>query len=151
VSHIVKTQTTIDAPPERVWSAFTDFASYPQWSRFLKSISGDLREGGRLTVHLGPADSNGLTFKPTITQYREGSILEWLGHLGIPGIFDGRHRFELQRTNEGTTLFTQSETFGGITIPFVRSSLRDMSRSFAAFDASLKARSEGRPRSQPED
>jgi hypothetical protein len=150
VSHVVTTRVAIDAPPERVWSVFTDFESYPQWSRFIKSISGDLREGSRLTIHLGPADSNGLTFKPRVTEYREGSILEWLGHLVIPGIFDGRHRFELTRTSDGNTLFTQSETFGGITIPFVTSSLAGMTRSFDAFNASIKARSEGRPPSQPE-
>lgn len=150
MSHQVTTQIAIDAPPERVWSAFTDFETYPQWSRFIKSISGELREGSRLIVRLGPADSNGLTFKPRVSEYREGSLLEWLGHLVIPGIFDGRHRFELTRTSDGNTLFAQSETFGGITIPFVTSSLAGMSRSFDAFNASLKARVEARPRSQPE-
>lgn len=150
MSHVVTTQIAIDAPPERVWSAFTDFESYPQWSRFVKSISGDLVTGGRLTVRLGPSDSNGLTFKPRITEYREGTVLEWLGHLVVPGIFDGRHRFELSRTSDGNTLLTQGETFGGITIPFVTSSLAGMARSFDAFNESLKARVEGRPRSQPE-
>lgn len=150
MSHVVTTQIAIDASPERVWSAFTNFGSYPEWSRFIKSISGDLCARGRLTVHLGPADSDGLTFKPSITEYREGSVLEWLGHLVIPGLFDGRHRFELTRTNDGNTLFTQSESFTGIAIPFVRSSLAGMARSFDAFNASLKARSEGRPRSQAE-
>jgi hypothetical protein len=150
VSYTVTTQIAIDAPPDRVWSAFTDFESYPQWSRFVKSISGELREGARLTVRLGPADSNGLTFKPRVTEYRQGSVLEWLGHLVIPGLFDGRHRFELTKTDDGNTLFTQTETFGGITIPFVTSSLAGMTRSFDAFNASLKARSEGRPASQPE-
>jgi hypothetical protein len=149
VSHVVTTQIAIDAPPERVWLAFTDFESYRDWSRFIKSISGDLCAGGRLTVRLGPADSNGLTFKPSITEYREGSVLEWLGHLGVPGLFDGRHRFELTRTSAGNTLFTQSETFTGIAIPFVRSSLASMTRSFDAFNESLQARSEGRSRSQP--
>lgn len=149
MSYVVTTQTTIDAPPERVWSVFTDFASYPQWSRFLKSISGELQVGSRLSIRLGPADSNGLTFKPRVTEYREGTVLEWLGHLVIPGIFDGRHRFELAAADDGKTHFTQSETFGGVTIPFVASSLKDMARSFDAFNASLKARSEGRPRSEP--
>ena len=150
MSHLVTTQIAIDVPPERVWPVFTDFDSYPHWSRFIKSISGELCSGGRLCVRLGPADSDGLTFKPRVTEYREGSVLEWLGHLVIPGVFDGRHRFELTKTSDGNTLFTQSETFGGITIPFVASSLAGMTRSFDAFNASLKARVEGRPRSLPE-
>jgi hypothetical protein len=149
VSHRVVTQIAIDAPPERVWAVFTEFDAYTDWSRFVKSIAGELREGARLTVRLGPADSKGLTFKPRVTEYREGAVLEWLGHLIIPGIFDGRHRFELTPAGNGGTLFAQSETFGGISIPFVTSSLDGMTRSFDAFNESLKARSEGRLRSEP--
>jgi hypothetical protein len=55
----------------------------------------------------------------------------------------------LTKTNDGNTLFTHSEAFGGISMPFVSSSLAGMTRSFDAFNASLKARCEGGPRSQP--
>ncbi|WP_242471958.1 hypothetical protein [Blastococcus sp. TML/C7B] len=45
----------------------------------------------------------------------DGAVLEWLGHLGVPGLFDGRHRFELTATPAGTRL-VQSESFSGLLV-----------------------------------
>ncbi len=39
-------------------------------------------------------------------------------HLIFPGLFDGEHKFELIDNGDGTTLFRQSEKFGGILVPF---------------------------------
>jgi hypothetical protein len=132
----------IGASPERVWSVLTDFASYPAWNPFVKSISGELRAGSRLAVRIAPAGGAGMSFKPAITELREATVLEWLGHLLIPGIFDGRHRFELTPGNGGETIFTQSETFGGVLIPFLSAALKDTERGFLAFNEALKTRSE---------
>jgi hypothetical protein len=45
-----------------------------------------------------------MTIRPRVTAASPGSTFEWLGHLGVPGIFDGRHRFELTATSTGTHL-----------------------------------------------
>src|SRR5919206_3637792 len=47
-------QIEIDAPAERVWHLLTDFASYPQWNPFIRSISGEPRVGERLEVRIEP-------------------------------------------------------------------------------------------------
>jgi hypothetical protein len=138
----VKTSTIISAPPERVWEILTDFGSYPSWNPFVKSISGVLEVGTRLAVRIAPSGGNGMAFKPIITELREAAVLEWLGHFLIPGIFDGRHRFELVGMTDGTTVFRQSENFTGIMIPFVGSLLKESERGFAAFNVAIKARSE---------
>ena len=60
-----------------------------------------------------------MTFQPTATWVQEGVGLEWLGRLYVSGIFDGRHRFDLQAQGEGEeqwTLLTQSEVFSGLAI-----------------------------------
>jgi hypothetical protein len=120
----------------------TDFASYPVWNPFVRSISGELQTGSRLAVRIAPSGGAGMAFKPVITEFRETAVLEWLGHLLVPGIFDGRHRFELTRLSDDATSFAQSETFSGITIPFFSSVLKDTERGFAAFNEALKLRSE---------
>ena len=117
----VKTSTIISAPPERVWEVLVDFGSYPTWNPFVKSISGILEVGKRLAVRIAPSGGSGMAFKPVVTELREAAVLEWLGHLMIPGIFDGRHRFELTRMSDGTTAFSQSENFSGMMIPFMGS------------------------------
>jgi len=50
----------INASVERVWDILTDFASYPQWNPFVRSISGELKVGERLEVRLEPPDSRGI-------------------------------------------------------------------------------------------
>jgi hypothetical protein len=138
----IELQTTIAASPARVWAVLTDFGAYPSWNPFVRTISGTLQLGSRLVVRIAPAGGEGMVFKPVVTELREAGVLEWLGHLIVPGIFDGRHRFELAPLGDGTTSFTQSETFTGILVPFVRSMLKDTERGFRAMNEALKSRSE---------
>lgn len=138
----IHSEITIGAPPARVWAVLTDFTSYPEWSPFVREIDGELRPGARLMVRLAPSGGEGTVFKPVVTEVREGAVFEWQGHLLVPGIFDGRHRFELRAMGDGATSFTQSESFGGILIPFMSSVLKDTEHAFAAFNEALKDRSE---------
>jgi hypothetical protein len=142
MSTMIRSQTTIGASPERVWAVLTDFASYPAWNPFVKSISGNLQLGSRLAVRIAPSGGNGMAFSPVVTELQDAVVLEWLGHLLVSGIFDGRHRFELARMTDGNTAFTQTETFSGILIPFLSATLKDTERGFAAFNEALKFRSE---------
>jgi hypothetical protein len=142
MSTTIRSETVIGATASRVWAVLTDFASYPAWNPFVKAISGDLQKGARLAVRIAPSGGQGMAFQPVVTELQEAVVLEWLGHLIIPGIFDGRHRFELAPRSDGTTSFTQSETFSGILIPFMPSMLKATERGFAAFNDALKSRSE---------
>ncbi len=83
-----------------------------------------------------------MSFKPTVTESKEGKALEWLGSLGVRGIFDGRHRFELTETLEGTKL-VQSEEFTGVLAPLVLRLTGDVTRAnFEEMNAALKSRVE---------
>jgi uncharacterized protein YndB with AHSA1/START domain len=44
----------IAATPERVWAVLADLAAYPEWNPFIRSASGKLTEGARLTLQLVP-------------------------------------------------------------------------------------------------
>ncbi len=56
----------IDAPAERVWRLLTDFASYPEWNPFIRSISGQPTPGERLEVRIEPPGGRDMTFRPTV-------------------------------------------------------------------------------------
>jgi hypothetical protein len=60
-----------------------------------------------------------------------------LGHLGLPGIFDGRHSFTLTPMATGRTLLQQSETFTGALIPFAGPVLARTQAGFEAMNAAL--------------
>ena len=144
MKHELYTEITIDAPPEAVWAILTDLDRYEDWNPFVTSSSGTPSVGERLVNRLEPPGGKAMTFKPTVTAVEEGRVFEWLGRLGLPGIFDGRHRFEVHAADTGT-LFRQEEYFNGILVPFLRTSLDDSTvRGFEAMNEALKERAETR-------
>lgn len=141
----LRNEIVIDASPERVWEELTAFDSYPRWNPFVVRAEGEMVEGGRLRVMLSRPGGRKFSLKPRITEVLPARVFEWWGHLGVRGIFDGRHRFDLHPTEHGTRLI-QSETFTGILVPLLWRSLRTPTAAgFVAMNEALKARVEGVP------
>lgn len=142
--HELLTEIDIDAPPETVWSILTALEDYPDWNPFVVSAVGSVAVGERLRNRLQLPGRRAMTFKPTVTEVDGCSVFEWLGHLGFPGIFDGRHRFELQPNPRGTR-FLHSESFTGVLVRPLRRSLDTSTRNgFEAMNSALKTRAEAR-------
>jgi hypothetical protein len=118
------TEIEVAAPPEEVWETLTAFEAYPSWNPFLVSVVGAPMVGARLKVRLEPPGGRGITLRPTVTECEPGRVLAWLGRLGLPGVFDGAHRFALEALAGGRTRFVQSERFSGVLVPLFRRSLR---------------------------
>src|SRR6476660_5134221 len=50
----INSEIEIFSTPEQVWRILTDFDKYPQWNPFIDQISGELKKGSKLTVHVKP-------------------------------------------------------------------------------------------------
>lgn len=138
----LETEVTIAAPPNVVWEILSDLDRYSEWNPFVIEAEGSLAVGSRLEVRLQPPGGRATTFRPTVTVVEPERTFEWLGHLGVRGVFDGRHRFQLEPTAVGTRL-VQSEQFGGILVPVLSRSLDRSTRAgFEAMNHALKARAE---------
>jgi hypothetical protein len=137
----IRTECSIAATPQEVWDVLTDFEAYPAWAPFFASITGEARAGTRLVVKF----KKGPTVKPVVTTAETPRELEWQGKLLFGGLFDARHRFELQ-TGAGGTKFIHSEQFSGLLVPLFGRLLRDTEREFEAFNEALKTRCEGEER-----
>ena len=137
----LRTEIEIDASPERVWGVLTDFGSYPEWNPFIRRIGGEPVVGRRLEVRIEPPEGRGLTFKPSVRNVEPNRELAWLGHLLLPGIFDGEHHLELE-PRDGGTLFVQREEFRGILVPLFGGGLEKTRRGFEQMNAALKRRAE---------
>lgn len=145
MNHELHTEIDIRATPETVWGILIDLDRYGEWNPFITSATGRPEVGQRLTNRLEPPGGRAMTFKPVVTALEHSETLEWLGRLGVPGAFDGRHRFELQPTGTGTR-FTQSEKFSGLLVRLLRSSLDEHTRAgFEAMNQALKTRAESLP------
>ena len=102
MSRSIRAEITIQAEPQRVWEILTRFEEYPAWNPFIIRAQGVPHAGERLTLTMKPG-KRPMTFRPTVLEAFENQSLEWLGRLGIPGIFDGQHRFELNPLPGGGT------------------------------------------------
>ena len=138
--HDLCTAIDIEADPELVWPHLTDLAAYAAWNPFITAAAGEVAPGRRLELRMEPPGGRAVTFRPHVTVVSTGSALEWLGHFGVPGLFDGRHRFDLIPTETGTHLI-QRETFTGLLVRPIRRALdRGTVAGFEAMNAALRRR-----------
>jgi len=133
----------IAAPAERVWRVLTDFPSYPQWNPFIRRIRGEPKTGERLEVRLEPPGGRGMTFRPKLLNVEANRELRWLGHLFVPGLFDGEHWLTIEPLGESRVRFVQREEFRGLLVPLLARSLDDNTRrGFEEMNHALKERAE---------
>ena len=134
----ISATTEIDASATQVWSVLTDTAAYPQWNPFIRSFTGSIAMGEHLEVTLQPDGRRATTMKPEVVAVEAGRAFAWLGRVGIPGVLDGRHRFEVEPIDAGRSRFVQSERLSGILVPAFRSMLTDATpKAFVAMNDAL--------------
>ena len=142
------TEIEFDGTPEEAWEVLADLPAYAEWNPFVTRIEGELRPGARLEVRLAPEGERGITLKPEVLAAEPGRELRWIGHLGVPGIFDGEHHFSIEEAGPGRVRFRQDERFGGILVPLLWKKLRDggTAKGFRAMNEALARRVTGRRR-----
>lgn len=142
-THRLDTSIEIDAPSERVWSILTDFAGYPRWNPFVRSIAGELEVGRTLDVAVHPPGGRAMTFHPIVLAVEPGRELRWKGKLLIPGLFDGEHWIRVGRGAHGRVVVEHGELFNGLLVPRFRPSIDGATRAgFVAMNEALKREAE---------
>lgn len=119
----------------------TDFGAYPQWNPFIREVTGVSSPGEKLTIQIHLGDRV-MTIRPTILVIQPERELRWIGHLLIPGIFDGEHSFVIEPAGENRVRLIQRETFNGLLVPFSGSLLGNTKRNFSMMNLALKERVE---------
>ena len=104
----------INGTPHQVWECLTNFDRLPEWNPFMQRASGVLKQKEQIEVHLVLPESIAMTVKPTLLKVEPDRELRWLGRLWIKGLFDGEHYFQLEETENGSTILRHGETFKGI-------------------------------------
>jgi len=142
VERRIETNIEIDATASRIWALLTDFARMPFWNPFIKSISGNLVQGDRLSVAIAPPGKSRVWFTPTVLTVRPQCELRWLGHMLIPGFFDGEHYFLLEPIGDEKTHLTQGEKFSGLLVALLSGALSATATGFEAMNTALKREAE---------
>lgn len=141
----ISTQIDIDASARLVWDILLDFPAHAEWNPFVREISGEAVEGGRLSVTVQPPGGRAMRFQPTVQAADAPRELRWLGRVGLPRIFDGEHSFRLEASGPGRVRLIHAECFRGVLVPLLSGSLADRTRSgFEQMNVALKRRAEAR-------
>ena len=82
----IERSIVIPAPAAIVWATLTDTGRYGSWNPFIREFTGELRPGAKIRVRISPPGGRAMSFTPTLTAVDDGRRLEWLGHLGVPGL-----------------------------------------------------------------
>ena len=69
----LRTEITINTPPETVWKILMDFEKYPEWNPFVISIKGKPKLRERLEVYLQNPGSKPMRFSPQVVQQKKKS------------------------------------------------------------------------------
>ena len=83
------------------------------------------------------------SFSPVIRAFIEPKEFRWLGHMMIPGVFDGEHIFLIRAEDDGTSTLVQRENFKGFLAKPVLKMIGEKVRTgFEEMNQALKMRVE---------
>lgn len=138
----ITTEIDIAAAPAVVWEILTTLDGFEDWNPFVVEASGEVAVEERLVVRIQPPGKRAQTFRPTVTVADTERKFEWLGKLGVSGVFDGRHQYILEPSGDGTK-FIQREEFTGILAGLLIRMIGAATREgFEAMNYALKDRAE---------
>ncbi|MDJ0497033.1 MAG: SRPBCC domain-containing protein [Acidimicrobiia bacterium] len=138
----INTEIEIAAAPAVVWQILTELDEFKNWNPFVVDANGEAVVGEKLVVSIQPPGKRAQTFRPTVTVADPERKFEWLGKLGIAGVFDGRHQYVLEPTAEGTKFIQREEFTGVLAGLLIRMIGKATGEGFEAMNHALKARAE---------
>jgi hypothetical protein len=123
-----------------------DFSRYPDWNPFITQIEGEARDAQKLKATIQPPGQKPMVFRPRVVRHQPGQEFRWLGHLGIPGLFDGEHYFCLEELGPRRCKLIHGENLSGILTSWILKRIGSATRrGFEAMNAALKNQAESEP------
>jgi hypothetical protein len=84
-----------------------------------------------------------MTFRPEVLEATSAHRLRWLGHLFVPGLFDGEHTFTIDPVGADRVRLTQQEEFRGLLVPVILAFIgKPTEEGFRLMNQALKTRVE---------
>lgn len=114
----IEIDTHIDLPfsATQVWAVLANTKSYPDWNPYHVRVDGELKKGSRLEIEIHKPNDHHLVIHPRVISVVPELSLVWGG--GVPGIFHGVHRFDLEPVSNNCTRLYHTEVFAGLAVNF---------------------------------
>lgn len=123
MKYTIHTEIIINAPIEKVWQLFRNFETHGQWNEFIRIHGQHMAVDKQFKIDFLSNGKVKMTIKPILLKDNYESAFEWIGHLGIKGLFDAHHYFHFEKLDAHHTRFTQKEDFSGLLVRLFKNSL----------------------------
>lgn len=143
----IHTSIIIDAPAFEVWHTLTDFANYPTWNPFIRSIKGDLKVSKKLEMEIMLANDKPVIMDPIITEIDLERKIIWSGRIGngSGSLFNMEHKLVIEPLAHNRTILFQVERLTGELVPFVADALhKQLHKGFEDMNLAVKMAAERR-------
>jgi uncharacterized protein YndB with AHSA1/START domain len=126
----IATEVAVQAAPERIWQTLLDFAAYPEWNGFIKSVKGEAKAEAPIEVTVRfygkPADEKQSC---TVTGLIPPKYLSWTwNHKWGSWFLAYEHVFRVQQRESGKVIFFQEFYYTGLGLKFRRRDVEHMVR-----------------------
>ena len=124
----IATEVAVQASPDKIWSTLIDFAAYPEWNRFLKSVRGLASPDTAIEVEIQfygkpKAERSACT----VTGFIPPKYLSWTWKHGLGAWFLAfEHVFRVQQRESGKVIFFQELYCTGLGLRFRRRDMEHM-------------------------
>ena len=113
--YTIRSEIILPTDIDKSWEVLTDFSSYPEWNPYLLKVNGTLAPGETVTFTLVDGNfSAPMDLTARVAHVQPNEQFYWVGTLGLQGLHDTRHVFELQALPDGITQLLHFEEFRGL-------------------------------------
>jgi len=137
----IETSVEIDAPASLVWSMWVDGANIHTWSSSTKTMEGDFKEGGKITLNF---KFMGLDFAVphTVRNFQEG--VQWSWSDEVDHGITNNHLYRIEVIDDTHCRFINNDELTGGNQVIRYSVLREMNVSYNQLNQELKEEAEKR-------
>jgi S-(hydroxymethyl)glutathione synthase len=139
----LKTEITINASPQTVWSIMDNLNAYPEWNQLVPELQGRTTVDSVVNGKLVQPNMPVIPLAPTITRIVGARELRWISVVPGDEGFSAEHYFILTPTKDGGTHLIHNEDFDGPGVEMMWEGIDSNSRAaYNQMNEALKERAE---------
>lgn len=143
---VIRTETEIEAPAERVWDILTDFDAYPEWNPMIpRIISGSPEVGSKVVFQIALGKRAKAKLNAEVVTVDPERELRWVGpaRTSVRRAVHGSHYYRIEPLSDTRVRLVHGEEFGGMFVPRRwRRAESALAPAYKAFNRAIKARAE---------
>lgn len=133
----IRTSIIINAKPEEVWKALTNFENLKNWSSSFQGLKGNFEMNGDIEITFKSPFGGQNKMKKKLFQFENGKSFGWSG-VFLLGMSD-YHTHTLKALSDGSTEFTQTDGLqGGASFLLGKLIETQMLKGYEVFNQELK-------------